>query len=356
MLAMEQRERSHRVRVATFCEGELYERLRAAGVETRAIDERMGSARVWLTLRRWMSRDRPTLVHAHGYKEAILGLSATCGLGIARVRTLHGVPELPVGAGRAKMRLYAAADHFLARALRVHWVAVSRPLELELKRNFGRRVHQMANAVSVQPPSRSPADLRAEFGLGAGETPLLLFAGRLEPIKGPDVLLEAFTALLEHHPDATLLMAGTGSSEPLLRRAIADAALGERVRLLGDRRDVFNLMAIADLFVIPSRGEGMPTVLLEALACGCPVVATSVGAIPEVTRHGALADLVPPERPSELALACARLLDDPLRRSELATAGIAEISMHYSPERAAEAADVVYSAALREVGRRTRRS
>lgn len=111
MLAMEQRERSHRVRVATFCEGELYERLRAAGVETRAIDERMGSARVWLTLRRWMSRDRPTLVHAHGYKEAILGLSATCGLGIARVRTLHGVPEFPVGAGRTMMRIYDAADH-----------------------------------------------------------------------------------------------------------------------------------------------------------------------------------------------------------------------------------------------------
>ena len=68
------------------------------------------------------------------------------------------------------MRVYDAAHRFLGRALRAHWIAVSQPLELELQRHFGERVHRVANAVSVQPPSRTPADLRVELGIDSGES------------------------------------------------------------------------------------------------------------------------------------------------------------------------------------------
>jgi len=353
MLAVAQAQRGHRVRVATFSDGELAERLTEAGIETRSVDERLGGATVWRALREWVTRDRPMVVHAHGYKEAILGFSASLGLGPARVRTQHGVPELPAGAGGGRMRFYDAAERLLARASRVHWIAVSRPIELDLRQRFGPRVHRVANAVSVRPASRSPHELRTALGLASTDTPVLLYAGRLEPIKGPDVLIQAFTLLLERKPNATLLVAGTGSSEPQLRRELDRAGLEGRVHLLGSRRDVPDLMELADLFVLPSRGEGMPTVLLEALACGCPVVATAVGAVPEATRNGVLAKLVPPERPGELAESCAQLLDDPSGRCEMVALGIAEISGRYSPARAAEETDAVYDVALRERGRPT---
>jgi len=352
MLAEAQASEGHRVRVATFAGGELSERLSEGGVETRVIDERMGAVHVVRVLREWLRSDPPVVVHAHGYKEAILGFLASVGLKVARVRTQHGVPELPFGTRGAMMKLYDAADRFLGRAFRVHWIAVSDPIEQSLRQDFSPRVHRVANSVSIRPTHRAPDELRASLGLSDHPGPILLYAGRLEPIKGPDVLIEAFSLVLGNHPDATLLMAGAGSSEEMLRTQIAGRDLGDRVQLLGSRRDVFDLMALADMLVLPSRGEGMPTVILEALACGCPVVATAVGAISEATRDGALATLVEPERADALARACMDLIDDPARRVEVAASGMAEISERYSPKRAATETEAVYIAACGEKGLR----
>lgn len=348
LLAEAQRRRGNRVRVATFSEGDLADRLRSDGIETTAVDERDGAVHVWRRLRALIGQDRPDVLHVHGYKEALLGFTSSIGFDVARVRTLHGVPEHPKGFGGLKMRLYESADRFLGHALRVHWLAVSESLERELERHFRGRVHRVTNSVSVRPASRTAEDLCGELGIDAEAGPILLYAGRLEPIKGPDILLESFAVILAGHPRATLIMAGGGRQESVLRQQVAGSVLRDRVHLVGDRRDIFDLMAMADLFVIPSRGEGMPTVLLEALASGCPVVATAVGAIPEVTRNGTLAELVPSEDPIQLAAACSRLLDDPARRSELAKAGIEEISTRYSSDRAAATTHEIYQAALRE--------
>jgi glycosyltransferase involved in cell wall biosynthesis len=153
------------------------------------------------------------------------------------------------------------------------------------------------------------ARLAAVHGLDPAR-PLLLFAGRLEGQKDPQLLLRAFTALLARRPGAHLLIAGSGGLEPLLRRESASIGGGRAVTLLGTigRDEVARLMNAVDALVITSAFETGPTVGLEALASGLPVVTTKVGEVAEVVASsgaGAVASAHSPE-------AVAASLDDVL--------------------------------------------
>lgn len=353
MLARAQAEMGTQVRVITFCEGELVDRLAKASIPVEVIDERKGAAHVWLELRRRIKDLAPSVIHAHGYKESILGFTSCVGLGVARVRTLHGVPEVPHGSSSAKLWLLDAFDRIVAAFLRVHWIAVSEQIHAYLLARFGRRVRRVANAVSVAAPTQTPEQMRAELGLRTSDEarPILLYAGRLEPIKGPDVLIDALPEIVRCFPNALLLVAGIGSSAIVLEKQVETLRLQEHVRFLGHRSDVFELMALADLFVMPSRGEGMPTVLLEAIASGCAVVATDVGAVREVTRDGALADVVAPERPQALAEACVHRLSAGKAQSSGASEAAAEITHSFAPSRMARETASTYEAALAELGK-----
>ena len=135
----------------------------------------------------------------------------------------------------------------------------------------------------------APAD-RAALRLPPGGR-VLLFAGRLDVQKNPDTLLAAFASL--NRSDAYLLIAGDGPLMERVRLWAATQAAGERVRVLGRREDLPALMALADVFVLPSRWEGTPNVLLEAAASGAPIVATAVDGTAEVFAHRETACLTP---------------------------------------------------------------
>ena len=137
----------------------------------------------------------------------------------------------------------------------------------------------------------APAD-RASLRLPPGG-PVLLFAGRLDVQKDPDTLLAAFGRLSETRPDAHLLIAGDGPDRERLKLWCGTHAAGSRVRTLGRRDDLPNLMKLADAFVLPSRWEGTPNVLLEAAAAGTPIIATAVDGTAEVFTDGETARLVP---------------------------------------------------------------
>lgn len=353
MLARAQAEMGMRVHVVTFCAGELVDRLAKSAIPVDVIDEREGVAHVWRGLRRKLEELAPAVIHAHGYKESILGFTACLGSGIAKVRTLHGVPEVPQGASSTKLWLYDACDRLLASALRVHWIAVSEQIHAHLLARFGRRVRRVANGVSMEAPTRTREQMRAQLGLETSDRadPILLYAGRLEPVKGPDVLIDALPEIVRRFPRAVLLVAGSGSSACALEQQVERLGIQHQVRFLGHRSDVFDLMALADLFVMPSRGEGMPTVLLEAIASGCAVVATDVGAVREVTRDGTLAEVVAPERPDALAAACIRRLSTGASRSAGPSAAATTIADEFSPIRMARETASVYEAALADLGK-----
>ena len=145
-----------------------------------------------------------------------------------------------------------------------------------------------------------PADL-SSIGIPSGDR-LCLTVARLHPQKGLDDLIDA----VEHgsfEDDVRFAIAGEGPARPMLEERIRDARLEGRVVLLGERRDVARLLSRASLFVLPSRFEGLPTAIIEAMAAGRPVVATSVGGNAEVVTEGDTGWLVPSARPEALAAA-----------------------------------------------------
>jgi glycosyltransferase involved in cell wall biosynthesis len=159
------------------------------------------------------------------------------------------------------------------------------------------------------PGARSVA--RARVGL-EGSAPLILFVGNLVPVKGVDLLLEACTRLRADGADFRAVVVGQGPLGPALREQARRLGLTDRVTFPGPipQASLPDWYRAANVFVLPSRSEGVPNVLLEASACGAPWVATGVGGIPEIAHLGA-SRLVPPEDPHSLARAVREALSAP---------------------------------------------
>lgn len=161
----------------------------------------------------------------------------------------------------------------------------------------------------------------------------LIFVGRLERVKGLDILLSALALLKPkgHHP--SLLVVGTGKQEVFLRQLAHHLGVSPQVTFLGYRSDVQSLLGRARIFVLPSRTEGLPVSLLEAMAAGKAIVATSAGGIADVVEHNQEALLVPPEDPMVLAQAIAEILKDPQRFQRMGKAAQAKARACFSMER-----------------------
>jgi glycosyltransferase involved in cell wall biosynthesis len=145
---------------------------------------------------------------------------------------------------------------------------------------------------------------------------VVLMAARHEYPKGADVLLQALPTVLHAFPRARLLIAGReGRLTPALRAGVRRLGLEENVELLGPRSDVPDLMCAADVFVLPSRWEGLGGVLLEAMALEAPIVASDIGPIREVLGNGETGVLVPPGDPSALARGLLSVITDSQRAS-----------------------------------------
>lgn len=169
---------------------------------------------------------------------------------------------------------------------------------------------------------------------------------RLAPQKGLPVLLRAVRALTDLGHRLRLVLAGSGEDEAALRREAHDLGIADRVRFAGQVSDVPALIRSLDLFVLPSRWEGFGLVLLEAMAEGCPIVASRVGGIPEVVADGESGILVPPDDPRALTEAIATLIRDPARRHALGRAGRRRFRDRFTAERMAEETAAVYDGAM----------
>jgi glycosyltransferase involved in cell wall biosynthesis len=174
------------------------------------------------------------------------------------------------------------------------------------------RLSVLPNPAPEIPPMRARDELRAELGLSGNA---LAFAGRLGPQKALGVALQALVDV----PDASLTVAGDGPERAALEARARELGLDGRVSFLGSvpREQVLRLFQAADASVLPSSWENFPHTVVEALAVGCPVIATAVGGVPEVVRDGVNGLLVSPGDPGALAAAIARFFADDVLRARL---------------------------------------
>ncbi|MER5870960.1 glycosyltransferase family 4 protein [Streptomyces sp. NPDC002044] len=257
------------------------------------------------------------VVHAHGVRAGMRAALALRGRRVPLVVSWHG--DGPA-AGGAPGRLGRLLERHVARAAAVVLGASSN--QVDLARLRGARDARLAPvAVPAGPEGPEPPEpgkVRAE--LGAVGRPLLVAVGSLVPHRGYSVLLDAARAWRALEPVPLLVIAGEGPLRAELSRRIE--AEGLPVRLLGRRRDAVQLLAAADLAVLPSRWEARAPLAQEALRVGVPLVATAVGGLPELVGEGAV--LVPYGNPEALAGAVSGLLGDADRRAALAVAGRAQ--------------------------------
>jgi glycosyltransferase involved in cell wall biosynthesis len=342
------RARGWRPLVAAPPGGAMLERFREAGVETVPLRADRLSPLTLLRLVRLIRARGVRLVHSHGKGAGVHGRLAARLAGVPAVHTFHGLHyeryAAPVRAA------YLALERRLSAATRVV-VNVSRAQEQEglARRLFtARQSRVILNGVDVARLGARALDrwdARAALGLPQSAA-VVGTAARFDDVKRLDLLLRAAAA-----PGAThaLALIGAGPEEPALRRLAHDLRLGPRVTFAGEVPEAARLFAAFDVFAAPSRKEGLPLAVVEAMALGLPVVGTRVGGIGDVILDGECGLLVPPEDPGALAEALVELGLDAGRRAKLA-AGARPRAEAFSTPVAAAAMRAVYDALVRARG------
>jgi len=201
----------------------------------------------------------------------------------------------------------------------------------------------------AEPPEVDRAEVRAAFGWPA-DAPLVLFAGRLMPQKGVDVLVAALDLLQHVRPQIRTLIAGDGPLKDELQGTAHAFQLDDRVKFLGHRGDVPRLLAAADVLVLPSRYEGLPNVVLEAMTYRKAVVATAAPGTTEVVADGETGLLVPVDDANALARSIRTLVDDPDLRRRMGEAGRARVEAEFGVDAMVDRFAALYESLARAKG------
>ena len=258
-------------------------------------------------------RERFDLVATHTSKGGVLGRLAARAAGVPHVvYHAHAYFFNHLSPGPAKS-LYVAIERFAARFGDLT-LAVSeehRRGALECGVEAPGRIRTVLNGVDLQRfAGVDGRPVRAELGFAPDDV-LIGGVGRLQVFKGYEYLIRALPPVLADFPRAQLILCGTGPLESRLRSECERARIADRVRFLGFRKDIPQLMAALDVFVQPSLREGLSIALIEAAAAGLPSVACTIAGNAEIVQHGRTGILVPPADPVALGAAIRSLIEDP---------------------------------------------
>jgi len=276
----------------------------------------------------YIDKEGVQILHSHNYKSNFYARRALSNNNIRWVVTNHGRRFGP------KLLIYNLLDGFVIRhADRV--IAVSKEIvrKMKLVGINSKKICLIKNGVNLDRYREKIASksIRDSWGIKK-DVPVIGTVGALTKEKGHVYLLNAAPRVIRIIPEAIFLFVGDGRERASLEKIVLHLGIKDSVIFAGMRKNVPEILSIFNVFVLPSLNEGLPMALLEAQAAQIPVVATSVGAIPDVLQDGVTGILIPPKEPQAIAEAVIMILSDKQLASGMAQKGFDRVRDNFSSE------------------------
>jgi glycosyltransferase involved in cell wall biosynthesis len=284
------------------------------------------------------------ILHSHRYKENLIAalLARYCDIPVL-VRTEHGRYDCT----SLKRGIVLTMDSMVGKCAADRIISVSTDLIRSLGHFDARKIVVIRNGIDVNQIQSHYTPMLARERLGIPSDALVVgAAARLVPVKRLDLFLAAAAHIALALPKAYFLIAGSGPEEGNLARLVAGPSLETRVKFLRDRDDIYDVLRALDLLLMTSDHEGVPMVLLEAMALQLPVVARRVGGIPEIVQDGVTGRLVDSADPIAIAKACIEVLADPALGKSLGKAARESVWRNHSAEQNARQVVHLYRSLL----------
>jgi glycosyltransferase involved in cell wall biosynthesis len=283
------------------------------------------------TIKGYMEKEGVNILHSHNYKSNFYARRALSNSNVRWVVTNHGRRFGP------KLLLYNLLDAFIVRrADKIIAVSEEIAKKMKLAGIAKGKICLIENGVNLEmfTTNSSSQAIKESFGIKK-EALVVGTIGALTREKGHQYLLRAALKVIRIYPEAIFLLVGDGIERPGLEKTASSLGIKDSVIFAGMRKDVPEILSILNVFVLPSLSEGLPMALLEAQAAQIPVVATSVGAIPDVLENGATGMLIPPKDPQAIAEAIIMILSDKKLASGIAQKGFERVRDNFSSEKMA---------------------
>ena len=318
--------------VLSFTDGPMVTRLQSLGVNTKIIHtEKPFDVVKWKRIKEWIAGEKVDLIHAHGTRANSNIIWAARGLKIPVVYTIHGWSFHDDQNALVK-KVRVLGEKYLTSRSRVN-ISVSESNKETGQKHFGNFESVVVNNgidINAFNPGRKFKNIRNELGIPERSI-LVLFLARFTHQKQPVVLLRSFIEAAKENADLFLLMVGDGEQKQQANELLDSAECKNQVILLPFRQDVPDLLAAADIFVLPSLWEGLPIALLEAMAMGKAIIASRVDGTKEIIRHRQNGYLVDSENiQKELTNALLELSNNSLLRAELQNKAILTVKNRFN--------------------------
>lgn len=324
------------ITVIILNDGRLAEELRKTGLDVVVIEESEHSFFAILRLiKEKLKGEDIDILHTHRLKENVLGgLLKQSGMVKYLVQTVHGLSEPSKGIKALKARPYSLLSLYFRR----RYFDKILPVSYDIQNEFSHRINParlvtIHNSINIDrlKITRSSNEIRQELNLEE-HTLVIGSAGRMVPVKGYDNFLKAAQIILGKKPDVRFVLAGDGPLLEELKRTAEEIGVKDHVAFLGFRNDILDIINCLDIVLLSSYHEGIPTVVLEAMALKKAVVAPKVGGIPEIIEDNVSGFLVKPGDVQGLADACLNILDEPAVRKKLGSEAEKRVKREFTNE------------------------
>jgi len=280
----------------------------------------------------YLKKTNPDIVHTQLEFSGTLGCLATKLLGIPNITTFHLVHD-PDDEGEAHWRyelMWASFRHFSDLILTVSDSV--RNNIIEVGRLPADKVVTMHNGIEISRFSQNSSDEaclnKSEFNIPEDSKIIITVAVLRQP-KGIQFALEALPQIIREVPNAYYLIVGDGDYRQTLEEQTQSHQIDERVRFTGYRKDIPEILSLADVFILPTLDDALPTVLMEAMAAGASLIASNVGGVPEILKNGINGILIQPADPHVISEACIRLLKNQALLDTYSVAGVEIAQNHF---------------------------